>query len=793
MNHVQRAGTQILQMLLVVSMSSPFLTPIAAAGLIEEIVVTAQKREQGIQEVGIAITAFSGDQMRELGLTDPDKLDMHVPGLMITGLPSTATSVYTLRGSTQLDFADHHEPPVAVYVDGAYNSFLGAVGQSFFDLDRVEVLKGPQGTLFGRNATGGLVHLVTNQPSQEFDGFIEVGAGEYGMFRAEGGVGGALSDTVSARLSGLFSKNDGFVESLSGGSDLAVTETQNLRLQFLFEPSDDVNFLLSTRYNKDPSSNTIGYHPRSVALNFPELSGADLAAITNGVSELLGIPNDPAIIFPAVGQGDGLIRHATGQDFIDSCSHPLSVGFFAPGGVDCFGVSVGDDDPLTALVDQKGEFEREYWGVTGTLNWNVGEMELVAIFDYQTLDKFYLEDTDSTPIQSLDFFQYADSTQLSAEFRMHWQSESATYVAGAYYLDIDGDFRSGLNLSQGLGFSIDNNYKTKTESYAFFFQGEWNLSPEWTAIAGIRWTEDKKKATLIPGCEWAIFGDPDCSALLLPFLGFAGTSVQELGYDLKRSEGDYSGILELDWHPNDDWLVYGKVTRANKAGAFNAGAVALYTPSQAEFDGEVLTSFEVGFKSTLADGTTRLNVAAFVYDYQDFQTFTQVGPSLVVFNIDAKVKGAEIELVTNPAEGWEFLLGVSLLDAEVQNLSYGAGLVGDVPMTNSPDITLNGMGRYQWSMFGGTAAAQIDFGYVDDRNLNAVPHPALVADAYTVFNARLSFTSASERWQAEIWIENFTDEEYVPTAFDLAAFTGVAVDTYGLPRWVGATFRYYWN
>jgi len=456
-------------------------------------------------------------------------------------------------------------------------------------------------------------------------------------------------------------------------------------------------------------------------------------------------------------------------------------------------VSVGDTDPLTALVDQKGEFKRDYWGATGTLNWNVGEVEMVAIVDYQTLDKFYLEDTDSTPIQSLDFFQFADSSQLSAEFRVHWQSGDATYVAGAYYLEIDGDFRSGLNLSQGLGFNIDNNYETYTQSYAFFFQGEWDLSPEWTAIAGARWTEDKKEATFIPGCEWAIFGDPDCSALLLPFLGFAGTSVQELGYDLDRSEGDYSGILELDWHPNDDWLVYGKATRANKAGAFNAGAVALYTPSQAEFDGEVLTSFEVGFKSTLAEGTTRLNATAFVYDYQDFQTFTQVGPSLVVFNIDAEVAGAEIELVTNPAQGWEFLLGVSMLDAEVQDLSYGAGLVGDVPMTNSPDLTLNGMGRYQWSLFGGTAAAQIDFTYVDERNLNAVPHPALVADDYTVINARLSFTSGNESWQAEIWVENITDEEYVPTAFDLAAFTGVAVDTYGLPRWVGATFRYYWN
>ena len=158
-----------------------FLLPIGIqAAVMEEIVVTAQKREQNIQDVGISITAYSGDQLDELGINNPDDLDNMVPGLMVTTFGIPTTTVFTLRGSTQLDFADHQEPPVAVYVDGAYNSYIGGVGQSFYDIDRIEVLKGPQGTLFGRNATGGLTHLLTNQPTQEKAGYIQATVGEFG-------------------------------------------------------------------------------------------------------------------------------------------------------------------------------------------------------------------------------------------------------------------------------------------------------------------------------------------------------------------------------------------------------------------------------------------------------------------------------------------------------------------------------------------------------------------------------------------------------------------------------------
>ena len=148
-------------------------TSVGHTQVLEEITVTAQKREQSLSDVGISITAFSGDQLKQLGMTSTTQLSMHTPGMLVTDYGSGTTTAFTIRGSSQLDFADHQEAPVAVYIDGAYNSYLGGVGFNFFDLDRVEVLRGPQGTLFGRNATGGLVHVISARPVQKNEGYLE--------------------------------------------------------------------------------------------------------------------------------------------------------------------------------------------------------------------------------------------------------------------------------------------------------------------------------------------------------------------------------------------------------------------------------------------------------------------------------------------------------------------------------------------------------------------------------------------------------------------------------------------
>ena len=182
-----------------------------------------------MQDVAISITAFSGEQLRQLGFTSTDTFDEQVPGLMVTSYGSGVTTIFNIRGSQQLDFADQHEPPVAVYVDGSYNSYLAGVGFNFFDLERIEVLRGPQGTLFGRNATGGVVHLISKKPSQETEGYVEAGGGEYGKFLVEAALGGALSDKVSGRVSLYREQNDGYTKNLILSQDTNQTDNWSSR------------------------------------------------------------------------------------------------------------------------------------------------------------------------------------------------------------------------------------------------------------------------------------------------------------------------------------------------------------------------------------------------------------------------------------------------------------------------------------------------------------------------------------------------------------------------------------
>ena len=211
---------------------------------------------------------------------------------MVTSYGGGVTTIFNIRGSQQLDFADQQEPPVAVYVDGSYNSYLAGVGFNFFDLDRIEVLRGPQGTLFGRNATGGVVHLVSNKPSQELDGYIEAGGGEYGKYVVEAALGGGLTETVSGRISMYRESTDGYGEQLTPGlDDFNQVDNWSTRGQLLFEPNDDFSLLINGRYSTDDITGGV-YH------------------INPSLVDVGGIPGLP---------GDGAIQEGTPAQHLAYC------------------------------------------------------------------------------------------------------------------------------------------------------------------------------------------------------------------------------------------------------------------------------------------------------------------------------------------------------------------------------------------------------------------------------------------------------------------------------------------
>jgi iron complex outermembrane receptor protein len=725
------------------------------AQVLEEVVVTAQKREQQLQDVGISVTAFSGDQLRALGFNDTTQIDEQVPGLMVTDYGSGTTTIFT----SQLDFADIHEPPVAVYSDGGYNPFVAGVGFSFFDLDRIEVLRGPQGTLFGRNATGGVVHLISAGPTREFEGYGEATGGEYGQHRFEGAVSGPLGETLSGRLSGAYHKNSGYLKDLSNPGD-KHQEIENFsgRAQLLWEPNEDLSI-----------------HVRGT-VGFDDVNSGQLYVLS------------PVVPDPVTGK---FIDPPSTAAFDDYCTS-LGFGPVGAGVGDCFGTPADGDNRTAFNGGSQGFFKRDHYTVNGEINWTVGDFDITNIIYWQDLKKRFLEDTTSASIPAplFDFFQDMDANSFSEEFRVAWNGvENLQLTVGAYYLNIESDMHTGV-APLFFGFDLDNTIRQETDTWAAFVQAEYVLNEQFTVIGGFRWTEDDKTMRFRPTCPGvgALIGVPAVGSACGPIFGPGAAQSNDL--DVERSEGNWSGVFEIDWTPNEDWLLYAKYSRGNKAGGFNGGPASTYRVGAVEFAGEVLKSYEGGFKATLFGGTTRVNTSIYHYDYNNFQSFNAAGVDIFVANVDAENTGAEIEIVTNPWEGWEFLFGVGIQDAMQKDFNFG-GFIEDTPLPNAPDIMLNGLARYEFAGFmEGRMAAQLDFNYVDSRSLNAAGHPALFDGSYTVVNAKLGWTSADDRWDAEIWVKNLGDVEYQPTAFEFSGFQGSSIDVYGPPRWVGGTVRY---
>ena len=223
-----------------------FLPVTLYAAVLEEVVVTAQKREQRLQDVGIAVTAMSGDQMEALGFDTAQQVTAMAPGVSTVQPNGEANYSIAIRGVANSDFTTNVESPVAVYLDEVYVSQMSGTGFMLFDMERVEILRGPQGTLYGRNATGGLAHFLTTKPSQEADGYAKVTYGDYDQFKFEGAVGGGITDEVSGRISISHHKNDGYIENRLGG-DLNNADDLAVRAQLLFEPSDTLSLLFNVR------------------------------------------------------------------------------------------------------------------------------------------------------------------------------------------------------------------------------------------------------------------------------------------------------------------------------------------------------------------------------------------------------------------------------------------------------------------------------------------------------------------------------------------------------------------
>ncbi len=729
---------------------------------LEEVIVTAQKREQSLQEVGIAVTAFTGERLEQLGVVNSTDLASVTPGLNYT-IPNAESSQinFFLRGVGLNDFADANENPVAVYVDEIYRPAMGGLSFQLFDVDRVEVLRGPQGSLFGRNTTGGLVHYLTRRPTDELDGYLDAAGGSFNEVKLEGAIGGGLGDSTAGRLSLARHKHDGWTENRAG-PDYNETDAIAVRGQLAFRLSEGLDALVSAYYSDNDAAVGAWQH-----------QATQLDA--NGNSVPLG-PGEQTISVDCL--PDGV------SDAQDMRPAP---------GADCFGYRDMDGDPHAGDYDRDGRVMVETAGGAVTLNWVLNDdVTLTSITGLQSVDRLQSEDTEAGPYPLIMPTFRAKTETFTQELRVAGGSERFRWLAGLYYFDNKVDGHYSLDLLNLDFVNFEANFIQDTQSIAVFGQVEFDLSPAWTLIVGLRAAAEEKELDYLnvdtSGFFTNVIGLPNNIAF-----DFDADSVGDLA---EHDNDSFSGKVQIDWRAREDLLIYGSISRGVKSPGFNVGFLdgnlifASNTAQTIPYDEETLTSTEAGFKSSFAGGRARLNGSAFYYDYSDFQTFRFELLNQVIFNADAEMLGAELELQASPAQGWDVVLGLAVLDAEAKGIPSPLGGSFNRTPVAAPEFSATALVRYEWPALGGKLAVQAWGNYQSAVYYDIQNVPVSKQGGYGLGNLRVSYSDAAERWEVAAFVHNITDEEYLSYTFDFTASFGFNQQAYGKPRWAGVSFRY---
>ena len=700
-----------------------------------EITVVAQRREQKLQDVGISIAAFSGAQLEATGVRSSVDLPQITPGLTVSSPNGQSTFSFGMRGVNQSDFSDHQESPIAVYLDDVYVSQMGAAAFSSLDAERVEILRGPQGTLFGRNATGGLINFITRRPSQTASGFVDASYGSRNEARLTGAFGGPLSEKVAVRIAATGATSDGrWKNDLPAKHDGNAFRSWAARGQVLFEPTSGVSNLVRV------------YHS-----NFKNLTPE--------------------------------WRTHTPASF-----GPQGTGVFNPSGTDFGGYRNTNTSYGHGSWDLLGSYRTKISGVDNELKIDLDSLDatVTSLSSYQKLDKTFLADVDGSPNPLLHYRTGSDAKQFSQELRINGKSGNLDWTAGGFYLYVNGDYFQRANLNGG-GPVLD--YRTRLNSYSLFAQGEFALTDQLTAIAGIRWTYDNRtfdfasSANLFPN-------DVFTTGPVIPGTTFVFNR-STVGNLAEWKKGLWSGRIQLNYKASDDVLLYASVNRGVKGPGFNAPLIPPSVQGMV-FKPEKLTAYEVGMKSAFVDRAVRLNASVFYYDYNDFQAFQLVGITQLISNRDARTKGGEVELTLQPAQGFEARFAGTYVDAEVLDVNVAPGVVLDRRPPSSPKVTLNALVRYEFPVGTNSVALQADARYQSTQYYDLSNAEVVRQRGYAIANARIEYIIADPNIRAALYVSNIANKHYRSWAYDITGLTGAATGSFGLPRRFGVSMRYGW-
>lgn len=735
-----------------------------------EILVTARKREENVQEIPIAITAFSDDDLESRSMRDLASIADFIPNVDFsasagTGGASSEATVY-IRGVGQVETGIMADPGVGIYVDGVYIARSQGAISDLLDVERVEVLRGPQGTLFGKNTTGGAIHLITRKPGPDFDASLSATAGNLDRHDLAVRVGGGLSERVFGSVAAQATHRDGWVTSLENGGVFNSDNRDSARASLRFLPTDDFTVDLSLDWSRERET---AFDQKLV-----EVFGSPILDFFNRVRADGGLETLNA-------------SHTTGGLYESHSDGP----------------SRNDGDILLATLRLSRQWR------------NVGVLSITAWRDYEYLGD---SDFDGSPVRFFQRSYRQTQDQLSQEIQLTGDAagDRLSWVAGALYFEehpVDdsvthafdqlfelleaapgpiysppgvpaflcdpgppppglpcfGGAGNPFNLGFFFGDGAIDLLEIDTASYAAFGEGTWALSGRLSLTAGLRYTYDDKSA------DFTAHVTPE----ILPRRHLSDA----------RTWDAFSPRASLAYQARDNLLIYASVSQGFKSGGFNA-ARALDQNSLFPYDPETLWAYEAGFKSDLADRRLRLNTSLFYYDYDDvqFATFLPIdGQQFFAIQnaTDARITGGELELEAHPATGLSISAGIGYVDSEYTDLRYLGGPPMDGVFPKTPRWKGVLSGQYAFEAAGGSFIARADYSWRDDFFHDVVNGASTAQEAYGLLGARLTY-APNASWEIALSGTNLTRQEYFEHAF-YAEAAGSAIVVAGRPREWGLT------
>ena len=701
-------------------------------GGLEEIVVTAQKRSESMQDVPISIQVFSADEIERLNISNTIDLVKNVPnmiGINNVGLPQAAS--YFLRGVGQDESISTLDPAVGTFVDGVYISRQIANNTRLYDVDRAEVLRGPQGTLYGRNTSGGAVRIITQKPHDHNEGFIDIAYGEYDTKEVTGKANLVIGDNLFAKVTAFYlDQSDGFIENVTLNRDQWVREATGARVQILYSPSDQFEALFSYEHSDDDTGGIVGANAMSACC------ANDVYKVESGLENTWASTNLDAYSLRATWNLDKMevdliiARRDLNHNFMNDYSDQALPAYIIP----------NDSDHVQESVELNFSGERN----DGAIRWAAGA-------------SYYDDDNDVTFGDGLCLF----GCFIEATF---WRDMTNVTETRAIYADVAIDINDQWTLTVGGRHTNDSRVMT-VEQYL-------DVSP-----LKIR---DRNRGNFLNRSGY----------IQIPGVTFGTADVVALGTPDRFDISEFTSRVVIEYNPTDSIMVYASV-----ADSFKGGGWASRVTSAADFKGltpEFVESIEFGMKSQWLDDTLRFNITYFDADYDDLQV-TAIDQSTGAFvysnKADASVDGIEAEFVYAPQDNLTVFANVGTLNGNYTDVRPGAEGLMTKELKRTPDMSYRLGVLYDQDISSGELNLSVVLNHEDEYFTNQNNTPFGTRPSADTWDLSVTYRPNDADWRLTAGCTNCADEERFNSTLDFGTL-GFATQFQDLPRLWKVSFRY---